>query len=214
MDKISIEEKLRFIGIGITGGEGATPGKEDWIDLEKTIYEASFESPESSRVFMLLCSWVKIHGEYVIIEKLIKLQKQKKSVWLVALALYALNEGFHKWSRLIEKVDGEHSLSSIAVAKQAIDYRGGETYFTDYGFLISKGSLRIRESDIRSPEELIKLNGQYKNRYLFGANIRADIIHAIQIGLTTPYKIAKTVGCSYHPAHRIFKEYNLARSAG
>ena len=59
-------------------------------------------------------------------------------------------------------------------------------------------------------ERLIQKNLQYRNRLLFGASWRADIITAIQMGMKTPYEISKKIGCSYEPAYRIFKEYALA----
>ncbi len=57
------------------------------------------------------------------------------------------------------------------------------------------------------PEMLARINNQYKNRLLYGANRRADIITAIEFGMKSPYEISKKLNCSYDPAHRIFKEY-------
>lgn len=213
MDKISIEEKMRFIGIGITGGEGRAIKKTDWIDIEHTIYEASLIVPETSRIFLVLCSWVKVHGEYVIVEKLMKLQKKEKSPWLIALAIFAESVGHHKWSRLIEKIDGEYALSNVKVAQVGIDYHGEMDIFKNTPFKFDKKSLRVRESDVQDQQWLLKWNKQYRNRLIYGANWRSDIILAIDSGFQTPYKISKVIGCSYHPAHRIFKEYNLAKNA-
>jgi hypothetical protein len=59
-------------------------------------------------------------------------------------------------------------------------------------------------------EDLIKSNLQYKNRFIYGANWRADIITAIQFGYDNPSKIKDLIGCSYEPANRIFKQYKMA----
>lgn len=211
MDNTSIEEKMRFIGIRITGGESKKINlKSEWIDIEQTIYESSFKAEGDARVFFVLCAWVKIHGEYAIIEKLMNLQKKRNSVWLVALALYAVRFGHLKWSRLIKKVKGEFSLSTIALARQQIEYKGADEDFVKLGFLIAKNGLRIRDQDVFSQEELIKANRQYSNRYVFGANLRADIILAIDLGIENPYRIAKLLGCTYTPAYRIFNDYKMA----
>jgi hypothetical protein len=61
------------------------------------------------------------------------------------------------------------------------------------------------------PEELLKINLQFRNRLIYGANWRADIITAIQMGIDNPNKIKELIGCSYEPANRIFKEYSMAR---
>lgn len=213
MDKISIEEKMRFIGIAITGGEGRVIKKTDWVDIEQTIYEATLLVSETSRFFLVLCSWVKVHGEYVITEKLMKLQKKQKSPWLVALAIFAESCGHHKWSRLIEKIDGEYALSSLAAAKAGIEYHGEMEIYKKTAFRFDKKSLRVRESEVQDSPWLLKYNRQYRNRFLYGANWRSDIILAIESGFETPYRISKVLGCSYHPAHRIFREYTMARNA-
>jgi len=208
MSKISLDQKLQYIGFQISG-----PRKinfEQWIDIENTLYEATLEISIDSRLFSLICSWVSVHGDYVIIEKLMKLQRKINSPWLVAVAICAANLGFHQWKRLIKKQRGTFSLVDQNLALSSISIKGEEPQFRNKGFLIPKGSIRIRSSDALDPEHLVRSNSQYRNRLLFGASWRADIITAIEKGMKTPYEIAKVLGCSYEPAHRIFKEYSLA----
>jgi predicted transcriptional regulator len=50
------------------------------------------------------------------------------------------------------------------------------------------------------------INVQYRNRLLYGADWRADVITAIQMGATRPATIVKWIGISYEPAHRIFED--------
>ena len=208
MNNLSLDQKLIYIGVQLTGVQKIK--HSDWIDIEKTLYEATIEIPQDSRLFSLLCSWVSVHGDYVIIEKLMKLQKKKNSPWLVALAIYAFNMGFHQWKRLIKKQKGPLSLISNDLALSSINLKGEEPNFRKNGFLVPVGSFRVRTSDVQSVERLVKKNPQYRNRLLFGSAWRADIITAIEVGMKTPYQIAKTLECSYEPAHRIFKEYALA----
>ncbi|MGE3975372.1 MAG: hypothetical protein AB7F59_12685 [Bdellovibrionales bacterium] len=208
MSNLNLDQKLNYIGLQIVVQRKVN--QSTWIDIENTIYEASFEITQDSRIFPLLCSWISVHGDYVIIEKLMKLQKKKNSPWLAALAICASNLGFHQWKRLIKKQKGLHSLVDKDLAMSSISLKGEESNYRKNGFLIPKGSIRIRASDALTPQRLVKVNPQYRNRLLFGASWRADIITAIEMGMKTPYQIAKTLGCSYEPAHRIFKEYAVA----
>lgn len=208
MSKLSLNQKLSAIGVRLAS-ESNKKKDRTWIDIEEVLYEASLEVDQDSRLFMLLCSWVKVHGEYVVIEKLMKFQKKEESKWLVALAIYATEQKYHKWKSLVKKIKGKHSLSTTAIAKQAISFKGKEDLFYKHGFLIAKDSIRIRASDVATKEKLIKENLQYKNRFLYGANWRSDIITAIEMGYENPYRIMKAIGCSYPSVYRIFNDYNL-----
>jgi hypothetical protein len=208
MTNLSLDQKLAYIGVQIITPNSQPP--KIWTDIETTLHEATMEISHDSRLFSLLCSWVSVHGDYVIIEKLMKLQRKRNSPWLVALAICAANLGFHQWKRLIKKQKMEFSLVDRDLALSSIAMKGEELTFRKCGFLVPKGTIRVRASDAQTPQHLVKTNPQYRNRLLYGASWRADIITAIKQGMKTPYEIAKTLGCSYEPAHRIFKEYLLA----
>lgn len=208
MTNLTLDQKLIYIGIQLSGV--SSTNYTEWIDIEKTLFEATLEITNDTRLFSLLCSWVSIHGNYVIIEKLMKLNKKQNSPWLIALAIFASNIGMHRWSRLIKKQKIIFALVDADLASSSILINGEEPNFKKFGFLIPKKTIRVRASDTNTQEALVKKNLQYRNRLLFGASWRADIITAIQVGMKNPYQIAKTLGCSYEPAHRIFKEYTLA----
>jgi hypothetical protein len=208
MSSLSLDQRLSYIGLQLANIPKVKT--QQWIDIEATLHDATLEIPNDSRLFSLLCSWVSIHGDYVVIEKLMKLQKKKNSPWLVALAVYAANTGFHQWRRLLIKQKGPLALVSPDLALSSISIKGEEPSFRKFGFLVPIGTIRARSSDVQTPVRLVKNNPQYRNRLLFGSSWRADIITAIEAGMKTPYAIAKTLGCSYEPAYRIFKEYSLA----
>lgn len=208
MSNLSLDQKLIYIGIQLAGVQKIKDPQ--WVDIENTLHDATLEIPHHSSLFSLLCSWVSVHGDYVIIEKLMKLQKKKNSPWLVAVAICAFNMGFHQWKRLIKKQKGPLALVNTELALSSMILKGEEPNFKKNGFLIPNGTIRIRASDSQTPERLVRKNPQYRNRLIFGASWRADIITAIDVGIKTPYQIAKILGCSYEPAHRILKEYTLA----
>lgn len=207
MSNVSLEQKLYHIGIQLAVIEHTK--RKILIDIESTIHEACLEVSRDSRLFSLLCSWVSVHGNYVITEKLMKIQKKQYAPWLTALAIFATNIGFHKWKRLLKKHKEQYALVSLTLALSSIELKGEEPNFKKYGFLLPKNIIRIRSSDVLKQPFLIKKNKQYFNRLRFGSSWRADIITAIEFGIENPYQIAKVLGCSYEPAHRIFNEYQL-----
>jgi hypothetical protein len=211
MSHLSLNEKLNHIGIRLAGSF-AKPPQGTWVDIEDTLYEATLNIDHDARLFMLLCSWVKVHGKHVVIEKLLKLQKKQESVWLTALAIFATESKHHNWKSLVKKVTGEHALSTVKIAKEAIKFKGADSAFVKRGFLIARDSIRAREKDVAAPEELAKENLQYKNRLLIGSNWRADIITAIQMGFKNPYQISKAIGCSYPSAFYTFKDYEIIKA--
>ena len=200
--------KLAWIGIRVAGEVHSD-------DIEKIFLDAVLECSKDYRLASLLFSWMKVHGNYVIVEKLRKLIKktemtEEQKLWTSALAVYGKNNCSHKWKSMITIPEHNSYLFPEKMSKSAIKLKGAEEWLEEYRILLPKGSLRIREEDIMKPEQLIKMNHQYKNRYLFGPSWRADIITAIQDGCKTPTAIVNKIGCSYEPAHRIFHEYSMA----
>ncbi|PIS11147.1 MAG: hypothetical protein COT73_05575 [Bdellovibrio sp. CG10_big_fil_rev_8_21_14_0_10_47_8] len=208
MNNLSLNDKLKCIGFRLSGGSAIKKNSE-WVDIERTLYEASLAVAEDSRLLSLLCSWVSVHGDRVIIEKLMRLQREKPSVWLVAIAVFGFEQGFHKWKRLIKRQKNRVYLIDESLALSAIELKGIEPGMGKYNLMVPRGAIRARERDVLTERELIGINKQYRNRVMFGAAIRADIMTAIEAGIKTPYAIAKIVGCSYEPAHRVFREYQL-----
>lgn len=56
-------------------------------------------------------------------------------------------------------------------------------------------------------EKILKSNLQYKLRYVYGPNFRADIIFAIQLGFQNANQIAKALQISYENVHEVYNEY-------
>ncbi|MBN2711970.1 MAG: hypothetical protein JXR97_05980 [Planctomycetes bacterium] len=209
-------QAIANIGIRL-GGVSVTPQKAAVHDLEQVFLNAAGEMRQDGRLASLLFSWVHVHSGHVIVEKLRKLLRQNKNddvnVAISALAAYAVSRGQHKWKKLITPQSKGAYLFCGKVAESAVKLKGAEAWAEEYGILIAKGSVRIRPEDVLTVEELAKANGQYRNRLLFGASWRADIITAIQQGATTATDVMKRVGCSYEPAHRIRMEYLIASQA-
>jgi hypothetical protein len=225
MRNAELDVKLRAIGFQFAGAShelqkdvSSEELNKKWVDIEATLLDACYEIEKDARLLSFLMSWIKVHGDYVITEKLMKLARKQerargKCQWLAALAAFAAHVGQHKWKKLIVKHSTPLYLHSQELSQSALRLKGREDFLADQNIHIAKGSLRIRESDVSTPEQLVLKNRQYRNRYLYGASWRADIITAIEVGFENPFQIAKTLGCSYEPAHRIFSEYRVAMLA-
>lgn len=209
---MSLNSSLSSLGIRISSGR-----TEGVCDIEKSIIEIILDLSSDGRLYGLLFNWIKTHGNYVIVEKLRKLLKNyslngEQQAWLVALAIYGKVHCSHKWKSLVRRFENEVYLLPKEISEYPIKVNGAIEWLEEYNLLLPKSSLRIREQDILSPKELIKINKQYRNRYLYGPSWRSDIITAMEEGANTPTRVAKKVGCSYEPAYRVFHEYLLAKT--
>ena len=211
---LTLNDKLSFIGIRVNTNQKLK--KSEHIDIEKTIIESVLEFNKDLRLASLIFTWIKVHGNYVITEKLQKLFYKLSSpemvsiYWFSALAVFAHEHCNYKWKKLITKPKSEVFLFNEEITRSAVKLKGENTLLKKYNFILPENTLRIREMDVLSIKELLKNNLQYKNRYLYGPSWRADIITAIEKGAKNPTEISKLTGCSYEPAHRVFREYSLA----
>lgn len=211
MDSV-FNQQIRDIGILLAGSQNS--GKRSAAtDIERTLLSILNEAHEDQRLFALACSWIKVHGNYVITEKLAKLSKdmdRTSRLLLSALSAFAVENGIHKYKRLVKVPTNPTPLFDGKAYLSAINFKGPIGYLEKFNILAAEGSIRIREADILPAEDLVHTNRQYRNRYLYGSCWRADIITAIELGAKTPTEICNITGCSYEPAHRIFAEYTLA----
>lgn len=208
----TLNPRLAAIGfrIGWRPVPDARPSRN--TDIERTLLDAVREIPNDARLASLVFTWIQVHGAYVIVEKLAKLSRREDGppAWLPAVAAWAVGPCGGKWLKLARRSPEPVYLFPKAVTESAVAIKGSLDRLRKFNFMVPEGALRIRESDVLSPAELIRAHRQYRNRYLFGPSWRADIITAIQEGLTRPADIARRVGCSYEPAHRVAREYALA----
>jgi hypothetical protein len=207
-------QALVAIGIRLSGVASPSWKKREAFDIEQVILDAAKQMRDDGRLASLIFSWVHMHAEHVIVEKLRKLLHKNKDedqqIAVSALAAYAVAQSQHKWKKLILPDAKGKCLFRGKAAESAVKLKGAEPWAKEYGILIAEGSVRIRTEDVLSGEDLAKANLQYRNRLLFGASWRADIITAIQQGASTATEVMKRVGCSYEPAHRIRREYLIA----
>ncbi len=212
--QIVSDNDLLAIGFRLTSS-GVNRIESEGVDIEATLLEMIGSFTDDHRIAAVLMAWIRVHGNYVIVEKLGKLYEKATATrppfpWMTMVAAWAVECGYYKWRKLVAREKGPIYLYDPEVSESAILRKGALSWLEPLGFRIPRDSLRIREADVLTPKELIHLNEQYRNRYIFGASWRSDIVTAIQRGITTPMDISRAVGCSYEPAHRISREYLLA----
>ena len=212
---MSFDERLCWFGLRLAGWKAPDRQLKDAPDIEATLLDILGHMGEDGRLFSWALSWVKVHGASVIVEKLRKLSKMRPEssvVWLSALAALAVQEGMSKWRPLVKKQAEPRFFFPRDLSEGVIAMKGAVPWLKTLNLLLPEGSLRIRETDVLTPEQLAEIHRQYRNRYLFGPSWRADIVTAIEDGAKTPTEIMKRVGCSYEPAHRVLRELKVAGS--
>ena len=159
----------------------------------------------------LLVTWLNVHGSHLIADKLFKEYEDAKlylgeTSWFNGICSYMYSQKDHRFKKGATKLAKPHSFgnrdqSSLIKLKGAVDF------LADIGISVAQSTLRIRESDILSVDELEKSNIQYRNRYIYGANWRAEIITSIQAGAQNPNQVSKMLGIARSRVGIVFKEY-------
>lgn len=217
MNNDSLYTKLRHIGFNVNADLAAT---EDNLmpnaflqeqDIESVLLNACYAVDTDSRMLSLLFSWGKVHGDYIIANKFLKYYKtfakyKGECPWVSAFCAYMV---FLKKQKFQKGVVKFHKEIWLGDSKQpiGIEMKGAIEYLKAINIMIPNGSIRIREEDALTPDQLLKSNLQYKLRYVYGPNFRADIIFAIQLGFQNANQIAKALQISYENVHEVFNEY-------
>lgn len=219
MADLTLNEKLRGIGFRLTSVSPERRSKAPPVDIERALLEAILQSADGGRLASLLFSWLKVHGAYVNVERLAKLAKSYPEKTYPAIRLlsgyaaFALEHCGQKWKKLTRRSKEPLYLYPKEITDSAVEMKGSVDYLAKFGVIVPNGSIRVRDKDVLSPDELIRVNSQYRNRYLYGPSWRADIVTAIEGGAESPSEVMKRVECSYEPAYRVFKEYRMAKRA-
>jgi hypothetical protein len=166
------------------------------------------------RLLSLVFSWQELNGQYLITEKFFKLRDRYQKIMghnhlINAFCAFSVHLGLHKYKKGSVRLLKTQFL--LREAPAAIKASGAVSWLKEINILCPNSHFILKTESIMAPKELLKINLQFRNRLIYGANWRSDIITAIQMGIENPSKIKELLGCSYEPANRIFKEYSMAR---
>ncbi len=201
--------KLESIGFRVSHSGDYSHSKEP--DIEKILVEACYHVDTEGRLLGLLVTWMKVHGSHVIADKFFKEYEDAKeylgeSPWFAALCAYMYSLKDHRFKKGVKKLKKPHSFGNRDQTS-LIKLKGAVDYFEEINIMVPTSALRIREQDVLSVNELVKINHQYRNRYIYGANWRSEIITSIQEGAQNPNQVAKLLGIARSRVGIVFKEY-------
>lgn len=212
MKATNLNTALSLIGFRINSND-LQKKSNAYIDIEETIIKALYEARNDGRLLSLIFSWQKNNGEYLITEKFFKLRDryQKEfgpNILINAFCAFSVHLGLHKYKKGCIRLKKEQYL--LREAPAAIKSEGAVPWLMEINILCPNTHFVLKMESVMPSSELVKINKQFKNRLIYGANWRADIITAIQKGIINPSKIKELIGCSYEPANRISKQYLMA----
>lgn len=187
-------------------------------DIERTLIKALYEVDNDGRLLSLILSWLSVHKSHVVADKFFKEYQQSckflgETPWFVGICAFitvCLKD--HRFQKGVRKLDKPHHYGNRD-QNSLIKLKGSVDFLEMFNIHMATSSLRIRVSDVLTCEELIKSNLQYRNRFIYGANWRAEIITAIQSGSDSPGKVAKSLGLARSRVGAVFKEYALVKTA-
>jgi hypothetical protein len=217
---VALNHRLAAIGFRIHFSEPDFKLKDltllEEADIEETLIRAAYEARVDFRILSILLTWITVHADYVIVEKFAKKRLAFEKPLgmnrvLDLMAAQAVASGSHKWKKLLRTSPRRPEIPvDPELLEASIQYQGADEQLKKHGILVPKKLLRIREEDVLTSTELSRLNSQYRNRLLYGASWRADIIAAIEAGVKNANQISRLLGCSYEPAYRVFRDYRVA----
>lgn len=211
--RLTLDEQLSSIGLMILT-RSLSPSEIESVDIEESLANAfvCLNEPGNQRLLSLLLSWMSIHGKSVILEKLLKILSRKQAEgdavhFATLVARFAERNGIKRWKILSNFAPkGVVIVGPVDLAQSLVNLRGEEDWSTDSGFIVPKGTVTIDSKWVLARDSLAAINRQYRNRLIYGAQWRADIVTAIELGAKTPTDISRMCGASYEPCHRVMSE--------
>lgn len=201
--RVTIFDKLASIGCQFADTHLVS------VDIEDTLAEAIEtlpHTPDKGRLLKVLCSWILENGNQVILEKLGKILTKKAASgadvsYAAFLGAFATRNKIHKWSLLKKfKPQKEILISDKKHSKPPVNWA------QEVNFFLAPDGLKTDAKYTLSRAQIAKVHKQFRNRLIYGAQYRADIVTATQLGLTRATDIVRLIGVSPEPASRILAD--------
>lgn len=180
------------------------------VDIEETLAEAIEALPfskEKGRLLKVLFSWTAENGNQVIVEKLAKILKKKAAEgadvsYAALLGAFAVSQKIHKWDKL-KKFMPENIVTISDRQRVSAEI---EEWAQAVNFSLQKGGIKTDSKYTLNRSQIATMHRQYRNRLIYGAQYRADIVTLTQLGITTVKEIVQLIGISREPASRILTD--------
>lgn len=196
-NRVTVNE-LEFLGFRLSAKADEDDRPLDAkLDIERILFKICIQLHTDrfdGRLASVLMSWMKVHGDRLHIERLSKMRQTYcertgcDALWLRYFAYYNLSIGRAGWRKVAMPMTGAnteelHVGDDPHMARELVKRWGLETFLPPNCKLkVHKGALRVRTQDVLTVPELMKRNGQYRNRFLYGANVRCDVVTHIDSG--------------------------------
>lgn len=215
-----LSERLAAIGVMVTAAS-ISPADILRVDIEETLVESAVALARGNDLKLLgpVLTWVAVHGSAVIIEKFAKILRRRQNEgddieFASLFALTAIEHGHKRWSIIAERfapdVTAPRHIGPVDLSEALLRLRGEEDWSRGSGFLVPKGSATINPKWVLSRPTLAKQHLQYRNRLVYGAQWRSDIVTAYELGARTPVEASRMTGASYEPCYRVKSELEAA----
>ena len=210
--KDELFKELESIGFRVSSPH---PALNEIPDIERTLIKSLYYIDIEGRLLGLIFSWLQVHGTHLNADKFFKEYSEAKKYlgetpWFSGVCSYMYAQKDHRFKKGIKKIHKPHSLGNKDQSS-LIKLKGSVDFLEQVGIMAPTSALRIRQQDVMSSDELIKMNIQYRNRFIYGSNWRSEIITTIQNGAQNPNQVSKILGLARSRVGIVFKEYMLIK---
>ena len=202
----------QMVGIGMNFG--AMPIRD--ADIEETLLLASEVGMIEGdlRVLTVLVLWLDVHQARVNVDRLVRAVRDHPEVRV--RAFWAAVGGWLRKDRRFSRLSSIYQGPRLDLLPVGTDFqiarRGEDERFAETCLQIPAGTLRRREGDIMTPDQLARRHAGYRNRVRMGPTWRADVWTALEAEPDlTAAQAARQVGCAFATAWAVKQDFELIR---
>ena len=191
----------------------------NWSALieETLVYASELGMVEHDfRVLSILTTWVGIHHGHMNADRLVRCVSEHGSPRV--RAYWSAIAGWLKKGRRFARLGKLYEGSQVDLLPVETEFqiarRGEDERFTGSAVRVPAGTLRDRETDVRSPEVLVRRHTGYQNRVLMGLIWRADLWTELEREPDMSVaEAARRAGCSFSTAWQVVQDFRLLQGA-
>lgn len=166
------------------------------------------------RVLSVLCKWLDVHAVRINVDRLTRLvdscvsDERTLAFWVAVGQWQAKDPRFKRLAKL------RSSSTRIDLFETGTDFqvsrRGEHPWFAETCLRVPAGTLRDRDSDVSTPEQLAKLHRGYRQRLIQGPSYRADMWAALEGNPSLgPAQLARLTYGSFASAWEVIRDWAL-----